>query len=110
VPNRACLAGKAAALDGGDHVILAVAVGGDDRLAQHHLEHGTREIRVELLVVDDDLAGAGLDPDACDGVLALAGGISAAALVELLDVDGCGRLCGFAANRSEVLEGIELSH
>jgi hypothetical protein len=52
----------------------------------------------EFLVVDGDLAGAGLDPDAGDGVLALAGGIGAALLVELLDVDrggGCatGRRC-----------------
>ncbi len=43
---------------------------------------------VRVLTVD--LAGAGLDPDAGDGVLALAGGIGAALLVELLDV---GRIC-----------------
>jgi hypothetical protein len=34
----------------------------------------------------DDLAGARLDPDARDRVLALAGRVGAALLVELLDV------------------------
>ena len=37
-------------------------------------------------VLTVDLAGARLDPDARDRVLALAGGIGAALLVELLDV------------------------
>ena len=37
--------------------------------------------------VDGDLAGARLDPDARDGVLALAGGIGAALRVELLHID-----------------------
>ena len=41
-----------------------------------------------LAVVDGDLACAGLDPDAGDRVLALAGGIGAALGVELLDVLG----------------------
>ena len=90
--HRAGLAGQAAADDGGDDVELAVAVGRDDRLLEDHLQHRTREIGREFLVVDDDLAGARLDPDAGDGVLALAGGIGAALLVELLHMDGSGGL------------------
>ena len=53
---------------------------------QDHLQNRTREIGREFLVVDDDLAGAGLHPDAGDRVLALAGGVGAALLVELLDM------------------------
>jgi hypothetical protein len=89
--DGAGLARQAAALNGGDDVVLAVAVGGDDRLLQHHLQDGTREIGVEVLVVDGDAARARLDPDARDRVLALAGGIGAAALVQLLHMDGRGR-------------------
>ncbi len=87
VAHRAGLAGQAAAGDGGDDVVLAVAVGGDDRLLQDHLQHRTGEILGEFLAVDGDAAGARLQPDAGDGVLALAGGIGAAVGVELLDID-----------------------
>jgi hypothetical protein len=44
---------------------------------------GTREVDLLVAVVDRDLAGARLDPDAGDGVLALAGGVGAAAAVDL---------------------------
>ena len=65
----------------------------DQRLLQHHLQNRTGEVRLEVLVVDRDHALAGLQPDARDGVLALAGGVGAAELVELLHA----HRSGFAA-------------
>src|SRR6267142_56957 len=52
----------------------------------HHPQHRTGEIDFDFTGVNDDLAGAGLDPDAGNRVLALAGGIGTALLVDLLDV------------------------
>src|SRR5690606_1342377 len=43
---------------GGDHVVLAVAVGGDDGLLQDHLEHRAGEVSDKFLAVDGDLAAA----------------------------------------------------
>ena len=81
------------------------AVGGLQRLLDHHLQHGPREILLEVLAVDGDLADAGLDPDARDGVLALAGGVGAALRVELLRVGGALPPASRAAlERAEVLE------
>ena len=54
----------------------------------HHAQHRTGEIDLDLARVDRDLAGARLDPDAGDRVLALAGGVGAAELVDLLLVLG----------------------
>src|SRR6185312_11034481 len=65
------------------HVELAVAVGGDQRLAQDHAQHGTGEIDGLVAAIDDDLAGTRLDPDAGDRFLAAAGGIGAALGVAL---------------------------
>src|SRR5215472_5302417 len=70
VAHRACLARQPTAVDGDDNVKLAVAVGGDQRLAQDHAQHGTREIDGLVAAVDGDLAGARLDPDAGDRFLA----------------------------------------
>src|SRR5690606_13976218 len=110
VAHRARLARKAAAGDRCDDVVLAVAVCRDDRLLEDHLQDGTREIGVVFLVVDRDLAGAWLDPDAGDGVLALAGGVGAARFVELLDVDRRSRLLR-GHGRAEFCErGKLLSH
>ena len=75
---------KPAAIDGDDHVELAVAVGRDQRLAQDHAQHRTGEIDVLVAAIDGDLAAARLDPDAGDRFLAAAGGIGAALGVALV--------------------------
>ena len=83
--HRAGLARQAAARDGGRSTSYwPCAVGDDERLLDHQAQHRAGEIDFLIAAVDDDLAGAGLQPDAGDGVLALAGGIGAALLVELL--------------------------
>ena len=84
VLDRAGLARQAAALDGGDDVILAVAVGDVERLVDDQAQRRASEIDFLVAAVDDDLARARLQPDARDGVLAAAGRIGAALLVELL--------------------------
>src|SRR5664279_6047321 len=78
VANRARLAGQTAAGDGADHVILAGAGRCDQRLLDHHPQYRTGEIDFDLAGADDYLAGAWLDPDPGDRVLALAGGVGAA--------------------------------
>ena len=85
--HRAGLAERPPPLTVQINVELALALGGDERLLQDHLQHRPREIGDVVLAVDGDLAGALLDPDAGDGVLALAGGIGAALGVELLLID-----------------------
>ena len=87
-------------------IVLVLAGRGDDRLLQDHLEHRAGEEQVEVLAVDGDLARAGLHPDAGNGVLALAGGVGAALLVELLHVDRSGRLRGDRSG-AEVFERVD---
>src|ERR1700688_1063552 len=84
VAHRTGLAGKAAADHGADHVELAEASGRDEGLVDQHAQDGTREIDLDLAPVHADLAGPSLDPHPGDGVLALAGGISAALRVHAL--------------------------
>src|SRR5204863_5324608 len=55
--------------------------------------------------IDRDLAGARLDPDPGDRILALAGGIGAALLVELLDV-----FRSFGGRRLQRAELVERLH
>src|SRR4051812_34663379 len=78
VAHRAGLTRQSAARNSADDVVLAIAVGGNQRLLDQHAQHRPREIDLDLAGVDDDLAWTGLDPDAGDGVLALAGGVGAA--------------------------------
>src|SRR6185312_10285419 len=82
--DRTGLAREAAADDGGDNVILTFAAGHAERLVDDQPQRRTREIDFLLAAVDDDLARARLQPDARDRILAPAGRISAAVLVELL--------------------------
>src|SRR5207253_6048441 len=63
---------------------LALAVGDVEHLVDDQTQGRPREIDLLVTAIDDDLAGAGLQPDARDRILAAAGGISAALLVELL--------------------------
>src|SRR5262249_37865111 len=85
------LARKPAAHHRADDVVLSVAAGCDQRLAQDHAQHRTREINLLVLAVDLDATRAGLQPHARDRVLALAGGIGAALFVELLLLVGLDR-------------------
>src|SRR5690606_13063554 len=91
VLDRAGLAGEAAALDGADHVILPLTLRDRERLVDHQTQRGACEVDFLVAAVDDDLAAAGLDPHAGDGVLAATGGIGAALRVQLLLAQGRGR-------------------
>ena len=64
-------------------VVLAEPVDDVERLADDHLQGRAGEVVAHDLAVDRELAGAGLEPDAGDGVLAAAGGVGAALRVEL---------------------------
>src|ERR1700686_5370254 len=105
VTHRTCLARQTAAGDRANDVVLAGASGCDQRLLDHHPQHRTGEIDFDFAGVDDDLAGTGLDPDAGDRVLALAGGIGTALLVDLLDV-----FRRFRRGRLELRQLIERLH
>src|SRR3954453_6905031 len=80
------LARQTATRDRADDVVLAGACGRNQRLLDQHPQHGAGEIDLGFAGVDAELAGARLDPDAGDRILALAGGIGAAVFVDLLDV------------------------
>src|SRR5690606_13272908 len=91
VLDRAGLTRKPAALDGGDGVVLALAVGDLERLVDDQTQRRTGEVDFLLAAVDGDLAGAGLEPDAGDRILAAAGGIGAALRVDFLLAQHGGR-------------------
>src|SRR5262249_41830034 len=93
VAERASLARKSAARHRADDIVLAEAGGDGERLVEQHAQHRAREIDGAVAAVHRDLAVAGLDPDARDGVLALARRVSSALCVELrLCFDGRRRL------------------
>ena len=79
------LARQTAAGNRADDVVLAGTGCCDQRLLDQHAEHRTGEIDFDVAGIDGDLAGARLDPDAGDRVLALAGGVGATVFVDLLD-------------------------
>src|SRR4051794_37894607 len=83
VTDRTGLTGQTAAGDRRHHIVLVDAGGDLERLVQQHAQDRTGEIDADVAAVDGDLAGTGLDPDAGDRVLALAGGIGAARGVDL---------------------------
>ena len=70
------------------------ALGDAERLVDDEAKRRTGEIGFLLAAVDDDLARAGLQPDARDGVLAAARRIGAAMLVELLLAKRRAWICG----------------
>src|ERR1700722_7256224 len=94
VPHRAGLAGEARADHGRFHVELAEPAGDLQRLGDHHAQHRPGEVDLLVAAVDGDLALAGLDPDAGDRVLALAGGIGAALRIADRLAGGFGRRAG----------------
>src|SRR5579872_6294885 len=121
VPDRTGLARKAAAGHRAPHVELAEPVGDDKRLADQHAQNGPGEIDRAVPPIDLDIAVAGFDPDAGDGVLALAGRVGAAERVALrLDVGrdrlhrggwsrrrcGRSRRCDRLAQAGEALESL----
>src|SRR5262249_55816027 len=67
-----------AAFDRAPDIELAEPVRRDERLIDDHPQYRPRKINWAFAAVDVDFAGAGLDPHAGNGVLALAGGIGAA--------------------------------
>src|SRR6267378_6447362 len=105
VAHRAGLTGQSAARHPADDVVLAVAIGQNQRLRNHHAQYRSGKENFDLPVVDGDFAGAALDPDAGDGVLAFAGGVGATEIVELLDIFG-----GFRGGRLERRQLIERLH
>src|SRR5690606_11548887 len=84
VLDRTGLSRKAAAGNGADHVVLALAAGDLERLVDDQSQSRTGEEHYLVATVDGDLAGARLEPHAGDGVLAAAGRVGAALRVELL--------------------------
>src|SRR5439155_11696457 len=86
VAHRSRLAGEPAARDRADDIVLPLAIGRDQRLLDQHAQHRPREEDLHRLLVHGDAAAAGLDPDAGDRVLALAGRIGAALAVDFLHV------------------------
>src|SRR5438477_4249957 len=83
LPERTRLPRESATGHGADDVVLARAIHHAEGLVDHHAQHRPSEVDRAVPIVDGDLARAGLDPDARDGVLALAGGVGAALGVEL---------------------------
>ncbi len=57
--HRARLSRKSAANDRADNIELAVAARRDQRLAQDHAQHGTREIDLLFAAIDTDAARPG---------------------------------------------------
>src|SRR5947209_4055724 len=104
VTHRAGLSREATAGNRHGEIVLAMPLRDGERLLQDHPQHGTGEIDLDRFRVDDDLAGAGPDPDARHRILALARGIGAALLVELLHIARrFGR--GYGIGGPQVLEG-----
>src|SRR5262249_39997906 len=69
--------------DRASDIVLVLPAGRLERLVDEHAQHGTREIDLPVAAIDDDVAGAGLDPDPGDSILAPSRGIGAALGVEL---------------------------
>ena len=101
--DRTGLARKTAAANGGDDVVLALAIGDGEGLVDDQAQRRTCEIHFLVLAVDDDLAAAGLQPHASGGVLAATGCVGAAFLVEFLlaqgNVGGSSDIGGIALRR-----------
>eukprot|EP00919_Chromeraceae_sp_WS-2016_P016640 GHVR01039774.1.p1 GENE.GHVR01039774.1~~GHVR01039774.1.p1 ORF type:complete len:227 (+),score=37.06 GHVR01039774.1:130-810(+) len=108
VANGTGLTAETAAGNRDDNVVLVGAFGRHDRLLDDQLQHWTGKIGCKLTAIDRDLALAGLDPDAGNRVLALAGCIGTALRVELLQVHrgGVDSSSGDGGG-AEVFEGVD---
>src|SRR5690606_30572753 len=105
VTNCTGLTGKAATNNSCDNIELTSAVRRNDWLLQDHLQNRTCEIRSKFFAVYGDLAGTWLDPNASNRVFTLAGRISAALSVDLLNMNRSGLFGDYAA---EFFERVEL--
>src|SRR5260221_7789504 len=81
--DRTGLAGETAADHRANDIELADAIDDAEGLVDDHPQHRTGEIGRHVATIDGDLAAARLNPDAGDGVLALAGGIGTALGIDL---------------------------
>src|SRR6218665_1599625 len=106
VTNGTGLAGQTTTGNSDDDVVLVGAFGRDDRLLDDQLQNGTGEVGGEFAAIDGRGALARLDPDAGDGILALAGGIGAALGVELLLMHRGGVHGRSDSRAAEVFEGV----
>src|SRR5690606_29004549 len=91
-------------------VVAADAVGQAEGLVDDETQRRTREIDFLIAAVDRDLARAGLQPHAGDGVLAAAGRIGAALLVDLLFAQRRGRSFGSRDGIDGPGEILEIGH
>src|SRR5690606_15197025 len=82
--DRAGLAREPAALDRGDDIVGAFAVGDEERLVNDQAQRRTREVNFLLAAVDGDLTAAWLEPYARNRVLAAASGVGATLRVDFL--------------------------
>ncbi|MEN9924772.1 MAG: hypothetical protein RL268_898 [Pseudomonadota bacterium] len=108
--HGASLAREPTTLDGGNHVVLAGAVGNLERLVDHEAQGRTGEVDFLVTAIDSNLACAGLDPHAGHGVLAATGGIGAALGVHFLFAQrrggsGSSRGFGNGAESGEIGDG-----
>src|SRR5882757_3388450 len=77
--QRAGLAGDAAAVQGGQHVVVLHPLGDHQRLLDQLLVHLVREVGRQVLAVEPEAAGARHQPDPHDGFLAPTHGLHRAA-------------------------------
>src|SRR5215212_703300 len=109
VAHGAGLAREAAARDRDHDVVLVGPVHELQGLLEDHAQDRTREIDVHRALVHRDRAAAGLDPDAGDRVLALAGRVGAPVRVEFLDVLR-GFRSGGLGGLAQIGEGLQGRH
>ena len=73
--DRAGLAGDTAACNVGDDVELTGGTGNAEGLVHDELQGLETEVLIDGTAVDGDLAGAGVNADAGDGLLSAAGAV-----------------------------------
>ena len=90
---RAGLARKTTTLDGADDVVLLFATGDLKRLVDYQTQGWAGEIDGLVTAIDGDLARAGLQPYAGNGVLAATGCIRTTLCIDFAIADRCSWTC-----------------